>query len=248
MTGLTSVTFRHLSPSEIIRLAQKANMDGIEWGGDIHVPAGDTSTAKIVKEQTMRAGLEVFSYGSYYRLSENARWRAALEPVLQSAAALGAPVVRIWAGELGSAQTTPHLREKLLHNLCESCKMAQDYGLSLALEYHRNTLTDTAESTLHLLQQANFKNLTTYWQTNPDLLTEAHIQEITLLLPYISNIHVFNWGKGDIRLPLKSGLENWKKYFSLLNCKARNYILEFVRNDSAGQFLEDASFLKDITT
>ena len=30
MTGLTSVTFRHLSPSEIIRLAQKANMDGIE--------------------------------------------------------------------------------------------------------------------------------------------------------------------------------------------------------------------------
>lgn len=248
MTGLTSVTFRHLSPSEIIRLAQKANMDGIEWGGDIHVPAGDKPTAKIVKEQTMHAGLQVFSYGSYYRLSENARWRAALEPVLQSAAALGAPVVRIWAGELGSAQTTPHLREKLLHNLCESCKMAQDYGLSLALEYHRNTLTDTAESTLHLLQQANCKNLSTYWQTNPDLLTEAHIQEITLLLPYISNIHVFNWGKGDIRLPLKSGLENWKKYFSLLNCKARNYIMEFVRNDSAGQFLEDAALLKDITT
>ena len=78
MTGLTSVTFRHLSPSEIIRLAQKANMDGIEWGGDIHVPAGDKPTAKIVKEQTMHAGLQVFSYGSYYRLSENARWRALL--------------------------------------------------------------------------------------------------------------------------------------------------------------------------
>ena len=32
-TGLTSVTFRKLSCEEIIQLASRARLDGIEWGG-----------------------------------------------------------------------------------------------------------------------------------------------------------------------------------------------------------------------
>jgi sugar phosphate isomerase/epimerase len=37
-TALASVTFRHLTFEEIIELVRKAGLDGIEWGGDIHVP------------------------------------------------------------------------------------------------------------------------------------------------------------------------------------------------------------------
>ena len=93
-TGLTSVTFRQKSPEEIIALAKEAGLTGIEWGGDIHVPAGDTKTASEIGRKTREAGLAVLSYGSYYRGDEGEDFA----PVLASAKALGAPVIRIWAG------------------------------------------------------------------------------------------------------------------------------------------------------
>jgi len=66
--GLVSITFRKLSPEQIIELVRKAGLSGIEWGGDIHVPHGDIARAKEVKSMTKEAGLRVAVYGSYYHL------------------------------------------------------------------------------------------------------------------------------------------------------------------------------------
>ena len=38
--GLVSVTFRKLSPEEIVQLVVSSGLKGIEWGGDIHLPHG----------------------------------------------------------------------------------------------------------------------------------------------------------------------------------------------------------------
>ena len=47
--GLVSITFRKLSPRAIIDLVTRANLIGIEWGGDVHVP-----TAKSASPATSR--------------------------------------------------------------------------------------------------------------------------------------------------------------------------------------------------
>ena len=47
-TGLVSVTFRELASREIVALVANAGLDGIEWGGDVHVPHGELSTARQV--------------------------------------------------------------------------------------------------------------------------------------------------------------------------------------------------------
>ena len=44
--GLVSVSFRPLAGEEIIRLAKETGLAAVEWGGDVHVPAGDTARAK----------------------------------------------------------------------------------------------------------------------------------------------------------------------------------------------------------
>ena len=36
--GLVSVSFRGLSPEEIIRIAKDAGLSRIEWGSDVHAP------------------------------------------------------------------------------------------------------------------------------------------------------------------------------------------------------------------
>src|SRR5262245_16795172 len=96
--GLVSVTFRQLGPGEIIALAVEHGMRAIEWGGDVHVPVGDLVVAREVGRWCVDAGIIVEAYGSYYRGIGD------FAPVLETALALGAPRIRVWAGELGSAE------------------------------------------------------------------------------------------------------------------------------------------------
>src|SRR4051812_19353813 len=96
-TGLASVTFRALSPDEIIRLARTAGLQGIEWGGDVHVPPGDLRRARDVHRKTLQAGMHVTSYGSYYTSGSASQPDNVLfEAVLETALALHAPVIRVW--------------------------------------------------------------------------------------------------------------------------------------------------------
>jgi sugar phosphate isomerase/epimerase len=244
MTGLTSVTFRSLSAETIISLAKSAGLDGIEWGGDIHVPPGDVSLAAKIKALTLGAGLKVLSYGSYYKILKG----GAFTPVLETAAVLGAPLIRIWAGEIPSAQADEACYQSAAAELRAVCAQAGERGIRIGLEYHRGTLTDTCESAEKLLRLAGCENLSTYWQPNPDLSAAEHRREIALLLPKISSVHVFYWEKGNVRRPLAEGETVWKEYASLLgngkkDGKDRNYIIEFVMDDSEENFLADAGTL-----
>ena len=64
--GLVSVTFRKLTPAEIVALVKQAGLKGIEWGGDLHVPHGDLVRAREVRELTHEGGLGVAACGSGY--------------------------------------------------------------------------------------------------------------------------------------------------------------------------------------
>ena len=100
-SGLVSITFRKLSPAQIVDLVCRAGLEGIEWGGDVHVPHGEVARAREVGRITSDAGLAVASYGSYYRAGHGEG--APFETILQTAAELKAPLIRVWAGIKGSA-------------------------------------------------------------------------------------------------------------------------------------------------
>lgn len=247
MTGLTSITFRKLSVDEIIRLVKKCGLDGIEWGSDIHVPAGDTQTAKIVQEKTVGAGLKVLSYGSYFHAGEYENPTQEIEKVLESAQALGAPTIRIWAGKQGSAVAKTSYREKVVSQISLACEMAKKIGIKIATEYHRNSLTDSLESTKLLFSQVNNTNMFTYWQPNPDINFDEQLHEIDHLKEKICTYHVFSWEKGNIRLPLSDLRAQWEEYCKKISPDTINMIIEFVKDDSTEQFEADAKALLELT-
>ena len=225
--GLTSVTFRKLDWREIIRITRDCGLDGIEWGGDIHVPPDDLKHASEVYQAVVDAGLEVLSYGSYYKLGGDAPF----EPVLDTALALRAGVIRVWAeGE----------RNNAIEETQRIADMAKD--ITIAFEYHRNTLTETSESALALLKAADRKNVRTYWQPNPELTHAQNLAELAAVSPYLEYMHVFHWTRLGRRLPLKAGAGEWRAYLNA--AKPRAAILEFVRNDSPAQCKQDAQQLR----
>lgn len=248
-TAVTSVTFRQLKPEEIIELTLQAQLDAIEWGGDIHIPHGDLFTAQKVGELTRKAGLCVSSYGSYYRVGTG---NEDFNKILDTALALQAPLIRVWAGNVGSKDATDAWWDKVVSDARKIAMLAEKQNIKVAFEYHGGTLTDTPDSTDRLLQLIDHQNIMTYWQPLADWGFEYRLDSLTRVLPHLANVHVFHWSAAGERYPLQDGIQYWQGYLKKvrqINDEFIRYaIIEFVRNDDKKQFLEDARTLKSILT
>jgi sugar phosphate isomerase/epimerase len=244
--GLVSVTFRKLTTEEIIALCGKAGVQSIEWGADIHVPADDVARAKEVGRQTRDAGLMVAAYGSYYRLAGGGKFPVPFEQVLASAAALGAPTIRIWAGVKGAKVCTPEERAAIIADGLRVADLAAKRGITVCLEYHPNTLTDDAASVRSLLKELDHPNLEFLWQPPADESVESCAARLVEVLPRLRNVHVYQWTATGERRPLAEGEADWRSYIEIVRetGKSVDFLLEFVRDDSPEQFIADAAVLR----
>lgn len=242
-SSLTSITFRPKSMEEIVALVKKAELDAIEWGGDVHVAPGDREAAKKAYTLCKENGIEISAYGSYFR----AKPEEDFAPVLESALAMEAPVIRVWAGSgFGNSENcSEDDRKRFTEKLENAALAAKNHGITVATEFHCSTLTDTLASTVQLLKDA--PDLRTYWQprTHPAQSVAEDLSDVQTLAEKIINIHVFRW-IGNDRMPLSQGYDLWTQFMDAVNqyTKAEYAAIEFVANDTDAQFLEDAAVLR----
>ncbi|MDR6144063.1 3-dehydroshikimate dehydratase [Microbacterium foliorum] len=240
--GLCSVTFRALAPEQIVDLVSKAALEVIEWGGDVHVPAGDVTRAERVASLTADAGLKVASYGSYF----GAGIAEPLTPILDSAEALGADRIRIWAGGIGSAVATDADWAATVTRLQAAASEATSRGIALALEFHSGTLADTAPTTLRLLDDVGHPALSTYWQPSISTHDGAAIAEYEVMAKRTTAVHVFSWWPKTERLPLSGRASLWTRFFAAAqqaDSPPRDALLEFVPGDQPELLATEADAL-----
>lgn len=246
MLGLCSITFRDKTVDEVIALVKEADLDAIEWGSDIHVPETDPANAKKVATKMADAGLTSSSYGTYYKLGTFKDFT----PFLEVANTLGASTLRVWAGEKGSAETDAKTRHQIVEDAQRVAILAAEAGLTISLEYHANTLTDTPESTKALMHDIHSKNVFLYWQPAEVLSVAERIESLPELAPYITNVHVFNWEHYRNRFPLADAADDWTQYIDLIREHSpheQTYLLEFAPGDDpVDGFLESAKTLKTL--
>ncbi|MCP4400535.1 MAG: TIM barrel protein [bacterium] len=257
-TGLVSITFRQFQPRKIVGLVKQAALDGIEWGGDVHVPHGDVQQAAEVFAMTEDAGLQVAAYGSYYNVGcEEKKESAVFEKVLESAIALQAPTIRVWAGNRGSREADADWWNRVLDDARRIAEMAAKAGIIVAFEYHQGTLTDTLESACRLLKNIDHPNMRTYWQPLKYAREEEHLQgqehcllELQEIVPWLSHLHVYHRLISREYRPLAEGEQEWLKYMEIVKkLPGERYgMIEFVKGGTSAQFLEDAETLKRICT
>jgi 3-dehydroshikimate dehydratase len=246
--GLVSVTFRHLSPSEIIDLAVRHRLPGIEWGGDVHVPPGDLDRAREVRQATEAAGLKIAAYGSYYRVGDSSNKAQPFEPVLASARALGAPLIRVWPGTRGSAEADADYHRQVEEDALRIANLASAEGVGIAYEFHGGTLTDTNESARDLLGHTEHPAISTLWQPPNGQSFDYCLEGLRAVLPRVSNVHAFHWWpSARERHPLAAGADRWQGYLEPLRTTGRDHfvLLEFVVDDDPANLADDAATLRE---
>lgn len=246
-TGIVSVTFRKFSPKEVIKLSKDAGIDGIEWGGDVHVPHGDTAKANEVYKMTVGNGLKVASYGSYYRLGVEKKGVDTFKSVLETAVELKAPVIRVWAGNKGSADADRKWWRDCIEESRKIASMALKQGIRVAFEYHNKTLTDTVESAVKFMDNINHKNIRSYWQPLRSMNLDEQMDGLKKILPWLENIHV-HYMTSEGREPLANGEDEWMKYLNIARELEKDLyaMIEFVKDHDPNQFFEDVKTLKQL--
>ena len=244
-TGMASVTFRKKTVEEVIEITKAAGFSAIEWGSDVHVPEGDVKEASRVRELTLAAGLEVSSYGSYYKLGAGQDVR----PFLESAKALGAATMRIWAGSIPSCKVTKEQRAEFVAEAKNAARLAAEYGISISLECHSYSLTDCLESQLLLLSEVGEPNFCSYWQALLEVAPDgqAHTLEEVYKTGKLTNIHVYWHDEKQNYELIKYGRDYWAKWLSVVADapETRYAMIEFGKGSDEA-FLDDAKTLTEL--
>ena len=252
--GLCSITFRSLTTDEVLQAALRAGVEGIEWGADGHVPPGGGPAVEALRVRCRDAGVEIVSYGSYlgFAPAEATGETGIIEAVLDSAEALGAPMVRIWT-ELGVGSASPNDdRRRVTERTARFVDAIASRGLIAALEFHPYTLTESAASANELLTTLARPNLRAHWQPDPALPADAALAELAQVTPHLAHVHTFFWGPTGIddRHPLADGADLWPPAFELADragaqLPGRRFALcEYVRDDDPEQLVADVNVLR----
>ena len=157
--GICTIAAKDRSVDEAIELAAQAGAETIElWGRAPHLPPlGDLVAYGRLGKKIRDAGLRLEALGSYYRPdSTTAPHPVATDPgseeespayVLEAAVRLQASIVRIWAGTKNFSEYKAAERVVIMRQIIRFAELASEEGLTVVLERHNNTLTNSWDTT-----------------------------------------------------------------------------------------------------
>jgi sugar phosphate isomerase/epimerase len=260
--GLCSITFHPLSAEEALALAATAGLEGIEWASKSHVPLGDLQAAKRVRNQTVDAGLVVTSYGTYYRVGSGEEF----SPVLETALALGAPIIRVWAGQKDYAKSSPEEIGRIVEETLCVADLCTAAGLKIGFEHHDGTLTSRNAGATEFASLVEHPAVRFYWQPLKGFSPDYCLAGLEALKSRLAHVHVFQWTFGSPEANtldpekheptaetlfmhlLEDGRALWEGYLRpLADDSAEHWaLLEFAKDNSIENFRKDAVTLRSM--
>ena len=163
-----------------------------------------------------RAGLRVASYGSYWRCAGD------FAPVLASARELGAPRVRIWAGEVGSRDVTRAQRDAIAAARARGGRPPRPRATALA-----DRSTRVRAPRRHAHRRHRLRARARRGDRRAVLLAAAagHARRRRRstgcgVSADVPAVHVFSWWPGSTRLRLRERAALWRAVFAELHAPA----------------------------
>ena len=240
--GLCSVTFRSLTPAEVLRAGNAASLALVEWGSDVHAPP-DSPDLEDIATATTTAGMIASSYGTY--------WRAGASPIAELSELVGAarrlqtPRVRIW-----TAESPAVVSRRVVNDVRAMADEAGQFGIDVALEYHEGTVCDSAPRVLDLLDVVARPNVKAYWQPIFGASVDSQLGGLEQLIEEVAALHVFGLSPTGQIAALTTQRDLWDGALDLAHRATQqvDLLLEFVPGDEPRSLREQAAVLTDWVT
>ena len=144
------------SLEKFIDFCAEQNLDGTELTAYYFPDEVTSDYLNSLKERTFRLGLDISgtAIGNDFCLREGEARQASLKMCrewIDYSATLGAPVIRIFAGNVPAGDTEDAARERCIDAINQSLEYAAKKGVCLALENHHG-ITDTADQMLKIIK------------------------------------------------------------------------------------------------
>ncbi len=261
--ALCTIAYREKLLDYALDVASELGVDGVEiWGREPHISEKfDENRVRTARKMVESRGLQIPAFGSYLgfgitrpRTDEIIQ----LDATLHIARCLGAPVVRVWASDIGSAQADETVWTKTVREIRLACARAAKLGITLAAEMHSGTLADTGDSARRLVEMVGRENFGLNFQVSQYALPETCEQRLEAVLAYVVHVHAQNYDRllasNDDSLqhvPLSSGVIDYESLLPrLIEAGYNGYIaVAFAHakgKDKKQALLEDIGYLQTL--
>jgi sugar phosphate isomerase/epimerase len=191
---------------------------------------------------------------------------ADFQPVLDTAVALGAPIIRVWAGNQNYAQADAETIRRVVDETLRLADRAQAAGVRLGFEHHDGTFTSRNAGAIAFAEAVDHPAVRFYWQPLKGFPPGYCQAGLAALQPRLAHVHVFHWTFGSPEAntldpeqveptaetlfvhPLEDGRALWEGYLRPLAADPRDLwaLLEFTKDNSLENFRKDACTLRAI--
>lgn len=238
-SGLVSISFRSLSPQQIVSLCKEAGLSAIEWGSDVHAPCSDRERLHEIVTLQALEGISCSSYGTYFKLGVHDTTE--LHDYISAAKILGTDILRLWCGEKNFEDLSAEERKHILDEAKKAAAIAEAEDVTLCMECHNNTFTNCLEGALTLMNTVDSPALRMYWQPNQFRTDAVNFEYARQIAPYTKHIHVFQWKEKE-KFPLEDGVALWEKYLSYFD-GTQTLLLEFMPDNKPESLVREAETL-----
>lgn len=204
---------------ELLPAVRSAGFSALEiW--QYHASSLDVHGLSQLGAQLRENSLRAVGLGAYPFLHlegpEGDEMATQLGRLIAYAASLGVTVFKIFPGRVASAKANEGIWTLSVFRLRSLAQQLAARNIDLTLETHGNTLCDTQESTLRLLEDlGDLPNLGLCFQPYTDQDTDAAIACYDALAPHVRHVHLQNRTRADNACCLLSE-GDWIDYRRLL--------------------------------
>ncbi len=251
-TALCTIAFKDRSMVEVLDLAVRAGLDGVEpWGKPDHMPASyDAEYNRRMADAIRERGLEISQYGSYINPASD-DFDQDMAEGLDLASDLGANKIRVWAGSCGSAEATDEDWRVAVSRFRRFAERAGGEGTSLVLEMHQGYLSDTAWGSLRLLEGVDRPNFLLNFQPMYSDSADRVMAVARQVAPLVATVHAQNYTAmgQNARSLISDGYVDYTAVVGELAAAGFDGFLEveFVRDgDREAALMADAAFLRTL--
>lgn len=201
--GIYSVLAKNLPAAEFVTRCSQIGYTALEIRGQskdsFHIPVDYSKTeAKELKSLLDEHGAHVFDIATYNGMfgaktdNECREELTALEKYMRTAVIIGAKYIRVETARHTSPTAQESVLEKEIAWFQKAADQAKNHGLSILIEIHGSSLTDTCAATKRFIEMSGRGNIKVTFDVGnlfDNRFGYGH-DEILLLKDYIVNVHV----------------------------------------------------------